>query len=61
MDEKKIHKDLQQLIKDKPMSKESYIEGKGTVREYGELDLEKLVKRLLQSKYITSMDDEEKK
>lgn len=30
-----------------------YIEGIGTVREQGKLNMEGLVKRLLQSKYIT--------
>lgn len=30
-----------------------YIKGVGTISEEGELDLEKLIKRLLKSKYIT--------
>jgi hypothetical protein len=45
--------DLDDILKDRPMTNEIRIEGVGIVREYGELDLEKLIKRLLQSKGIT--------
>jgi hypothetical protein len=41
------------ILKDKTLTNEIYIEGIGKVREYGELDLERLVKRLLKCKGIT--------
>ncbi|WP_154662363.1 hypothetical protein [Risungbinella massiliensis] len=47
-----MNKQLEELLKDKPLTFKGTIEGKGTVRVYGSLDLEKLVKLLLQSKSI---------
>jgi hypothetical protein len=40
-------------FKDRKLTKEKHIEGVGTIREYGELNIERLVKRLLKSKSIT--------
>ncbi|QST02481.1 hypothetical protein IMZ31_23820 (plasmid) [Pontibacillus sp. ALD_SL1] len=37
----------------KELTSETRIEGVGTVREYGKLDVQKLVKRLLESTTIT--------
>lgn len=47
---KNDHKDF---LKDRPLTNEIRIDGVGVVKEYGELNLEKLIKRLLQSKGIT--------
>ncbi|MDQ0416818.1 hypothetical protein J2Z48_000990 [Croceifilum oryzae] len=41
---------IEELLKDKPITFEEIIEDRGTVRVYGSLDIEKLVKLLLQSK-----------
>ena len=48
MDEK-----CKELLKDKKLTSITVVEGVGTIEEYGELDLEKLVKRLLKSEAIT--------
>jgi hypothetical protein len=37
----------------KKLNSETYIEGVGMIREFGTLNMESLIKRLLQSKYIT--------
>lgn len=42
-----------QYTQGKKLTSETTIEGVGTVKVYGELNVEKLVKRLLRSKYIT--------
>lgn len=47
-----MHPEHEKLLKSRKLTKEIKIEGLGIVREYGELDLEKLVKRLLQSEAI---------
>jgi hypothetical protein len=44
---------IRKYIQGKELNGELYIEGKGMVREYGKLNLEHLIKRLLQSKHIT--------
>lgn len=48
-----MHKDCIELLKDKELTSTTTIEGVGTIEEYGELNLEKLVKRLLKSEAIT--------
>lgn len=48
MDEK-----CKELLKDKKLTNITIVEGVGIIEEYGELDLEKLVKRLLKSEAIT--------
>lgn len=47
----------EEFLEGKELTGESRIEGVGVVQEYGELDLEKLVKRLLKSKYIIGEDE----
>jgi hypothetical protein len=48
-----MHENHIELLKDKKLTNTFTIEGVGTIEEYGELDLEKLVKRLLKSAAIT--------
>ncbi len=48
-----MHENHIELLKDKKLTNKITIEGVGTIEEYGELDLEKLVKRLLKSAAIT--------
>jgi hypothetical protein len=48
----KMHQEHLELLKNRKLTKEIKVEGIGTAKEYGELDLEKLVKRLLQSDAI---------
>jgi hypothetical protein len=48
-----MNNQLEQEIEYKPNG-EIYIKGVGTVKETGRLNVEGLVKRLLQCKYITS-------
>lgn len=47
-----MHPDHEKLLKSRKMTKEIKIEGVGIAREYGKLNLEKLVKRLLESEAI---------
>ncbi|MEC1697778.1 hypothetical protein [Schinkia azotoformans] len=47
---------IENLKKTKPLTSVTYFENGGIVREYGTLDLEGLIKRLLQSKYITGAE-----
>jgi hypothetical protein len=44
---------LKGIMLERGVSNELHVEGLGTVREYGELNVKGLVQRLLQSKYIT--------
>ncbi|MFJ8264184.1 hypothetical protein ACIQ4I_19930 [Rummeliibacillus sp. NPDC094406] len=44
---------LRQYTVGKKITRESEKEGVGKVREWGKLDIEQLIKRLLESKYIT--------
>lgn len=48
-----MHPDYAEMLKKYKLTKRITIEGKGSIEEYGELNLEKLVKRLLKSKSIT--------
>jgi hypothetical protein len=50
MSRKKTNKEYEVIEIDE---RTTYIKGLGKVTEIGELDIEKLVKRLLQSKFIT--------
>ncbi|WP_176550861.1 hypothetical protein [Bacillus sp. AFS033286] len=45
---------IEKLTEGKELTHEETIEGVGTVKVYGSLDLEKLIQRLLQSKHITA-------
>lgn len=48
-----MNEQLREHIKGKTVTKESQKEGIGKVREWGRLDVDRLVKRLLESRYIT--------
>ena len=48
-----MHEKCLELLKDKKLTSTTTIEGVGTIEEYGELDFEKLVKRLLKSEAMT--------
>lgn len=48
-----LNQHLRQYTVGKEVTRESEKEGIGKVREWGKLDVEKLMKRLLESRYIT--------
>ena len=48
-----MHENHIELLKDAKLTDKIIIEGVGSIEEYGELNLEKLVRRLLKSKSIT--------
>jgi hypothetical protein len=47
-----MNEELQRLRKEKP-TEEFTVEGVGSIKVYGNLDVEKLVKKLLQNEKIT--------
>lgn len=49
-----IKNDPKDFLDGQPLTNEIRIEGVGVVREYGELNLEKLIKRLLQCEGIVN-------
>lgn len=48
-----MHPEYVELLKKYKLTKRIIIEGEGSIEEYGELNVEKLVKRLLKSNSIT--------
>lgn len=48
-----MHPEHEELLKKYKLTNKIKIDGIGTVEEYGELNFEKLVKRLLKSESIT--------
>lgn len=47
-----MRKTREDILNSRKLTRETRVEGVGVVRVYGELDLEKLIKRLLKSKSI---------
>ncbi|MCM2531801.1 hypothetical protein NDK43_04580 [Neobacillus pocheonensis] len=47
-----MRKTSEEFLKGRKLTRETRVEGFGEVRVYGELDLERLAKRLLKSKSI---------
>jgi hypothetical protein len=47
-----MRKTRAEILKRRNLTRETRVEGVGVVRVYGELDLERLIKRLLKSKSI---------